>query len=404
MSRAAQAPAPDWLPPYSAAQQKLLEPGDTPVSVPARRVFPDLARFGYANNRPMRDPQESLKFTRLVATVLTDSPRLYDIVEVDPKLANEIAQYGPPPPQEADPWYVAQYDDSGIATLVQAPLSEQARTAYERGEAARQAGDITGAIAAFREAIDQSPDVPGLHMALADAFLSQGNPGEAELVYEQVIEIDPTYASAHRALASLLLNRGEVERAHDALAEALAYHPGSAAARQLAEEMVGDLHEGARPKPFPIFLDVDLAGAVRVGSAPTGPAQMYAGCRAVMRYEPQLRAVIFDQPETTPYYLSVAEEVVCLESAIGAYLFDLAEAAEDGSKSSPVDTNLEDLMQLAQAEGLSGYVMFEILGQHRPERARTAPEDVHAAVVRYIENRVLGGAPDLPPGHYTASL
>jgi hypothetical protein len=49
-----------------------------------------------------------------------------------------------------------------------------------------------------------------------------------------------------------------------------------------------------------------------------------------------------------------------------------------------------------------GYAMFEILGQHRPERARTAPADVHRAVVSYVEKHVLGEGEALPQGVYTA--
>src|SRR5262245_34081290 len=52
--------APSWLPPYTAAQLKLLVPVDQPVQVPATRTYPDLKRFGYANNRPLQDLRESV--------------------------------------------------------------------------------------------------------------------------------------------------------------------------------------------------------------------------------------------------------------------------------------------------------------------------------------------------------
>jgi len=59
---------------------------------------------------------------------------------------------------------------------------------------------------------------------------------------------------------------------------------------------------------------------------------------------------------------------------------------------------------MAQKDGLSGYAMFEVLGQHRPERARTAPPEVHSAILEYVEQYVLGGgSPTLPTGTYTAS-
>src|SRR5262249_17354626 len=134
--------------------------------------------------------------------------------------------------------------------------------------------------------------------------------------------------------------------------------------------------------------------------AGTMAAQLYASCRAVMRYEPDVRAVIFDQPRSTPYYLSIAEEVVCLEAALGAYLFEMS---SDEMPEHVPDASMDALAKLAKDEGLSGYVMFEILGQHRPERARLAPPDVHRQMVEYIEKHVLGtGGEDAPKGVYTA--
>jgi hypothetical protein len=142
----------------------------------------------------------------------------------------------------------------------------------------------------------------------------------------------------------------------------------------------------------------------------------------VMRWEPEVRSAIFEQPPETPYYLSVIEEVVCLESAIGAYIFDQAEqrgtnemrgalpaVPEGGLRQAQVtestnDTAMEALFRMAQKDGLSGYALFEILGQHRPERVRMAPEEVHRAVLDYVEQYVIGGASSLPTGTFTAQV
>src|SRR6202040_3776003 len=115
---------------------------------------------------------------------------------------------------------------------------------------------------------------------------------------------------------------------------------------------------------------------------------LYASCRAVMRYEPDIRSSIFKQSPDTPYYLSMVEEVICLESAIGAYV---ADHLDDQGGPKADDPGMEALLEIAKSEGLSGYAMYEILGQHRPERARTAPPDVHRAMVEYVERHVLEG-------------
>jgi tetratricopeptide (TPR) repeat protein len=248
-------------------------------------------------------------------------------------------------------------------------------------------------------------------VALARALAQAGRAADAETAYREAIAVDATFAPAHLGLAELAARRGDRPAARRALVEALAYHPASARGLALLRTLVGgpgasaadggwyDVPKEAAPaadgrvEPFALFLDVDGSGAIHVATAKGDPAQIYGGCRAVMRFEPALRSQIFQQPRETPYYLSVAEEVVCLEAALGAYL------STKGERSDPT---LERLLQIAQEDGLSGYVMFEILGQHRPERARTAPADVHRDVVGYLERWVLTRHEPVPEGVYTA--
>ena len=396
-------PVPAWLPPYTAAQKALLAPVKTPIQVPAHRVFPDLERFGYAPNRKLVDPIESVKFTKMVATVLHDSPRFYVLDKTDPQHANTIAQYGPPGAPEPDGWYVTTRDDEGIGRLVRAPFGADARADFDKGSARLTQNDPRGAAGHFRSAVTKSPNVPALRVALGDALAAAGDPTAARDAYNEAVRIDATYSAGHRGLAEMHLKGGDLATARREAALALAYHPPSKRALAVADEVAfGNASAGhGRVKPMPIFIDVDAVGAVHVASDGSNPAQMYASCRAVMRYEPEVRSAIFKQPPDTPYYLSVVEEVVCLESAIGAYLFEQAEREEvDG----PGPSSVEALFRMAQKDGLSGYAMFEVLGQHRPERARTAPPEVHSAILEYVEQYVLGGgSPTLPTGTYTAS-
>ena len=86
------------------------------------------------------------------------------------------------------------------------------------------------------------------------------------------------------------------------------------------------------------------------------------------------------------------------EAALGAYMVDRRTGHAETR-----DGRIESLLDLAHEEGLSGYVMFEILGPHRPERARAAPPEVHRAIVRYVERYVLGQR-EAPEGVYNARL
>jgi len=123
----------------------------------------------------------------------------------------------------------------------------------------------------------------------------------------------------------------------------------------------------------------------------------------VMRYEPELRRALFEQPTSEPYFLSVAEEMFCVESAIGAYLAERAIAREEG-KPEPDDEQTAALMNLAHTEGLLGFVMFEILGRYRPEHARAAPSFVHRATMGYVQRHVLGYDPGPDPSLNVAAL
>ncbi|MEJ7731983.1 MAG: tetratricopeptide repeat protein [Polyangiaceae bacterium] len=429
---------PSWLPPYTAAQQALLAPVKEPIQVPARRVFPDLERFGYANNRRVADPLETVKFTRMVATVLQDSPRFYFLDKTGPENANLIAQYGPTGAPEPDGWHVVVRDESGIGRMVRAPLAPESQRAFEKGVAAQTANDLGGAAAQFTAAIEKSPQVPALRVALGDVLAVQGDTARARTAYQAAVGIDTTYSAAHRGLAETALKGGDVAAAKREAALALAWHPPSKRALAVADAVsFGAATAGnGRVQPMKIFIDVDAIGAIHVLSDGTNPGQMYASCRAVMRWEPDVRAAIFEQPPETPYYLSVIEEVVCLESAIGAYIFDQAEQRganemrgalplSPGGRSgfagvrpampeawlrraqaaeSANDTAMEALFRMAQKDGLSGYALFEILGQHRPERVRMAPEEVHRAVLDYVEQYVIGGASSLPTGTFTAQV
>lgn len=383
-----------WIPPYSPAQLALLAPVGRAISTRAVRVLPDLGRFAYAANRPLRDPDEALKFTKMVATVLSDSPRFYAIDQAAAELENPLVQYGPPPDVEADGFLLAKRGEGGAVDLVLAPLDDAARASYERGASLGGTSDWKGAVEAFRAAVARSPKVPALRTALADALVMLGDADAAEIACQEAIALDPTYASAYLTLAEIS------ERKHDGLtqkplAEALALHPGSQRGLALVARLGGG---GKRIAGFPVLLDVDAAGAIHAAAPGGNAGQIYAGCRAVMRYEPEVRAQIFEEPKETPYYLSVVEEVVCVEAALGAYMIDRRSGHAETR-----DGRIESLLDLAHGEGLSGYVMFEILGPRRPERARAAPPDVHRAIVRYVERYVLGQK-EAPEGVYNASL
>ena len=394
---------PSWLPAYSADQQLLLRPGTQPVAVPASRVYPNLERFGYANDRQLADPREAVHVTQMVAEVVEKSPRQYALLESKPEQANWVAQYGPPGDDEPDGWKIAAVDPQGEAHLLPSQVSSDAREKYDDALVKEKAGDTPSAIALLRKAIEESPDVPALRVALGKA-LEPMSPREAESAYHQAIGVDPTLSTPHEGLASLLFKRGDLTGARNELAQALAYHPKSRTGLALAATLAKDPgKQQGRVSPYAVFIEVDTMGAIHVAAPPTPAARMYGGCRAVFRYEPELRASLFEIPREEPYFLSATEEMLCFESAIGAFLVERAGAVEE--KRRPLeDAQTAAILKIAHTDGLLGFVMFEVLGQRRPERARTAPQNVHQAAALYVEKHVLGYDPESDDGRFVASV
>jgi len=393
---------PSWLPAYSAAQRALLAPVDTPIQVPAARVYPDLDRFQYTGPAKLDDLRRTLRFSSLVVSVIDKSPRLYSLDDAAPELANLIAQYGPAPAAEPNPWQTGEIVQTGhVLKLSEVKLSNEAKTSLEAARSKRNAGDVKAAAEAFRAALGHTR-AAGITLELGEMFLAAGQQKEAREAYEETLAIDPTLATAHVRLAELAVKRSDRDEARRLLAEAIAYWPASRRAIELADKVSNGLASSRhrRVPVFRVFLDVDSAGAIHVGSSGGEPARIYAGCRAVMRYEPEIRARIFEQPEDVPYHLTMMEELICMESAIGAYV-----ATRMANKGAAGDPAMDALLEIAHDEGLGGYVMTEILGQHRPERARGAPHEVHRAMVRYVERTMLGAplVADPEQGVFTAS-
>lgn len=373
-------PAPPWLPPYSPSQLALLEPEGGRPRTPAARVFPDLSRFTYVRPRKLEDPTEAMRFLRVVLGVIEESPRVYLLGDAPPELANDVAQYGPPPPAEPDGLSVVSREPGGEARLAPAAGAREAAAALDHASTLAGAGRRDEAVTTLRAVARAHPRVPGVQVELGE-LLARDDPGAAERAFVAALAIDDTLASAHLGLATMLLARGDRDGGQLAIARALALHPPSARAHRLAA--LAATEDGPqRPRPFAIFLDVDPQGAIRAATEGTLPARSYAGCRAIVRYEPELRELLHG--EDAPYHLGMVEEVVCLEAAIGAYLVH-REGGGGGA-----DPALDALVAIARDEGLAGYAMFEILGQHRPERARTAPATVHEATVAYVLRHVLG--------------
>jgi tetratricopeptide (TPR) repeat protein len=95
----------------------------------------------------------------------------------------------------------------------------------EFGDVARAAGDIDGAIAAYRNALDLDHDFAVVHYELARLLAERGEPAKAEESLLAALEAVPTYVEAMLALANVRRRFGRVDAALEPLVELLRRDP-----------------------------------------------------------------------------------------------------------------------------------------------------------------------------------
>jgi len=391
-------PRPAWLSPYNAEQNELLAMQvESPVEVVAPRVYPDLARFTFLGESPIK-PVDLTNYSDLVLQVLNQSAYLYVFRVGPPSIANTAALFGPAPESEPDPWKRAVPGAEGQFTLQAALPADAAREELEKARAL----PASEALEALKKAAASAGPCPGAYGMVGDAALAAKNFAAAEDAANEALKIDPLFPPAHRILAEAALGRGDREKAKASVAQALALYPVSKRAWQIADSLLG--REIVRDVDVPVpFIEVGSAGAVIVVTCDQPMCERYAGCKAAFRYEPALREAVLKEKPGVPYHLSVTEEVVCLEAGLGAHI---RMRSEPGRPPEP-DPTAELLIRLAQTKGLTSYAMFEIVGRNRPEWLRMAPQAVHDAIVDYVSTRIFGaptqGNPAPSTGVVTAS-
>lgn len=94
-----------------------------------------------------------------------------------------------------------------------------------RGDQLRDVGDLSGALALYREAIAEVPEMAKGHFKLAVILARQGLPDDAEAAYREAIRLSPCYVEAHGNLGVLLYTRGNWDEAERCYRNALANGP-----------------------------------------------------------------------------------------------------------------------------------------------------------------------------------
>jgi predicted O-linked N-acetylglucosamine transferase (SPINDLY family)/predicted SAM-dependent methyltransferase len=104
-------------------------------------------------------------------------------------------------------------------------LAEGLEDLLARGDRLRDGGDLSGALALYRQAVEAAPDLAKGHFKLATVQARQGQPEEAEASYREAIRISPCYVEAYGNLGVLLFTGGNWDEAERCYRNALANNP-----------------------------------------------------------------------------------------------------------------------------------------------------------------------------------
>jgi protein O-GlcNAc transferase len=166
---------------------------------------------------------------------------------------------------------------------------EQARKHYNLGKAFKDRGQLTDAIANYREALRWLPAFPEAHNNLGVALKACGRIDEAVASYREALRLRPDFPDAHNNLGNVLLARAQRAEATACFREALRLRPSFPE----AHNNLGNA----------LLSQKDLAGAL-------------ACYRQAVALRPEFVQALVNQGNVLVRLGEVAEAVVCLQRAL----------------------------------------------------------------------------------------
>ncbi len=147
--------------------------------------------------------------------------------------------------------YSDQAGESMLAMAMLAPKS--ARMHQIMGHEMSRQGNITGAIAHYREAIQLDPKLPGLRFELAEALNLSESPADQEQVekeYRAALADNPLEEKAEVRLGDIALRAAELEQALEHYRRAVQIQPNDAEACLGIGRVLTQMHKNAEAETY----------------------------------------------------------------------------------------------------------------------------------------------------------
>lgn len=159
-----------------------------------------------------------------------------------------------------------------VALLAASPAAAaptpEATARKDQGDARRDAGDNTGALAAYREALQISADYVEAWEEIGKLYFGAKDFREAAAAFQRAVEIDGSYANNWFNLALAARRAGELARSRDAFRRYLAIKPDDADGRLRLAEVLRAL--GEREAAIKEFEAVVVASDARAAAPALG--------------------------------------------------------------------------------------------------------------------------------------
>ena len=115
-----------------------------------------------------------------------------------------------------------------LSTEFAAEIESLAQKGMEMGQAALDAGDLTGAAQTLNAATKLLPDDPKLHFLLGNVYNQANQFAQAIAAYESVLNLEPESSSAHTNMGVVFYKMGDLETAQKEYIAALDIEPDDA--------------------------------------------------------------------------------------------------------------------------------------------------------------------------------